>query len=220
MQREKLTLNLMLCMLLLCGSAAGAEDIPSAVGRITYGDVLSPGAAICTGVLVAPDLVLTAGHCVRGAIDDPASIRFDAGWAGEGFAGDGRGVEVILSGSEELAEDVALVVLDRPLPPEVAEPLSIAAPLAQIFTLHAFRRDAPDHPSQPLTCGQRAAAPGLLGLDCPAVSGNSGAPLLQRDEAGWHVVAVMVAASRTGAVRSWAVLPPDWILKRIPTFQE
>jgi hypothetical protein len=47
------------------------------------------------------------------------------------------------------------------------------------------------------------------------VSGNSGAPLLQWDGAGWQVVAVMVASARGGPVRSWAVLPPAPLRLRI-----
>ena len=54
-----------LSFLLIFGCTAFAEEAPSAVGRISYGDSPTPEAAICSGVLVAPDLVLTAGHCVR-----------------------------------------------------------------------------------------------------------------------------------------------------------
>ena len=67
--------NLLISLAALASEAALAEDIPSAIGRISYGDAMEPGAAICTGVLVAPDLVLTAGHCVRGSSADPGRIR-------------------------------------------------------------------------------------------------------------------------------------------------
>ena len=216
MRRGKHALGRQSLLLLLCGGAALAEDIPSAVGRISYGDTPAPGAAICTGVLVAPDLVLTAGHCVRTMADDPAVIRFDAGWIDGRPAGRGQGAKVLLEGSDGPAEDVALVVLEAPFSAEVASPLPLASPATGEFTLHAFRRDVPDHPAEPSTCNQITALPGLLGLDCPAVSGNSGAPLLQRVEGGWQVVAVMVAASDKGPIRSWATLLPEWVLQRSP----
>jgi protease YdgD len=205
---------------LICGSAAFAEDMPSAVGRISYGEAPALGAAICSGVLVAPDLVLTAGHCVRGAVDDPASIHFDAGWSGGISAGRGRGAEVILSGAEGLAGDITLVVLEAPFPVEVARPIALASPPPDdtetgAFTLYAFRRDALDEPAAASTCTPLAIRPGLMGFDCPVVSGNSGGALLQREDGGWTVVAIMVAASASGPVQSWAVVPPDDLRQRI-----
>ena len=207
---------------LVLHGAALAQDIPAAVGRITYGEAPAPGAAICTGVLVAPDLVLTAAHCVRGAADTPETLRFEAGWTVAGPIGQRRGQQVILTGPAllpglaGLTGDVALILVDPPFSPEEAIPLRLAPPADGDFTLHAFRRDAPDQPAPAVTCIPRATPPGLLGLDCPVVSGNSGAPLLQRHGPDWQIAAVMVAASGSGPIRSWAALPPVLLQQRIP----
>lgn len=216
----------LLALLLSGGPGAGAEDLPAAVGRISYGDAPAPGAAICSGTLVAPDLVLTAGHCLRGAAEDPASIRFDAGWSGGKPAARRRGATVILlegtpaAGMAGLPEDVALLVLDAPFPPEAVAPLPLMDPAGSSFTLIAFRRDAPDQPPRHDICATVITVPGLLGLGCAVVSGNSGAPLLTREGTGWRIVAVMVAASRAGPVRSWAALPPAALRQRIPAIGE
>lgn len=207
---------------LLVATASRAEDMPAAVGRISYGASATPGAAICTGVLVAPDLVLTAAHCVRDAVGNPASIRFDAGWSKGGPAGQRHGAEVILTGVAEgpgleaLTRDTALVVLDAALPPESFPPLPLSDPEDGPFTLFGFDRAAPDLPQNAALCRPMIRPPGLLALDCPVVSGNSGAPLLEHDAEGWQVVAVMVASAGGGPVRSWAVLPQAPLRLRIP----
>ena len=217
--------GVLVAVLLLSGTGAGlAQGPPAAIGRISYGVNLQAGDAICSGVLVAPALVLTAAHCVR--IDDPAAIRFDVGWTeGRGLAV-GRGAEVIFAprdavGAGVLAGpvgDLALVVLAEPIPIAVATPLSLTDAEARPgdrFTLIAYRRDAPDRPQRSDACMLLATVPGFLGLSCPAVSGNSGAPLLEWDGTGWRIAAVMVATSRVGTVRSWAAILPLALRARI-----
>lgn len=209
----------LLALLLFLPDQSRAEDLPAALGRISYGRIPKPGGAICSGVLVAPDLVLTAGHCARGSAADPGGLRFEVDWRSGRPADQRRGAEVILAGPGKtrglagLPEDLALIRLDHPLAPELVLPFFDTDPdqPGDTFRLFAFRRDAPDRPEPGRDCHLLGQSESLLALDCPVVSGNSGAPVLSRDQEGWRLEAVMVASSRPGVIRAWAVRPQPFL---------
>lgn len=205
---------------LLTASTAPAQTLdqatrpPPAVGEITYGD--TPGAAICTGTLVAPDLVLTAGHCLRhhegGPPLDPATIRFSAGRTGDTAVAEATGRESLFpqsvpEGEPSIAGDVGLLRLDHPLPGVAALPFGDAEG-ANLLVMVSYRRDDPHLPTVNPDCGILSVTPALFALTCPAVSGNSGAPLLVAEGDGWAIAGVMVARDRrSGLIGSWAARP-------------
>lgn len=209
-------------VLVLMAWQAGAQEVPGAIGRISYGDAPAPGAAICTGVLVAPDLVLTAGHCLASVKDTPGTVRFAAGFDEGRSIALRHGAEVILSKAEvskTRANDVALLRLDSPIAADLVAPLPLADPALALllpqFSVIAYRRDAPDRAERQDDCVLRATSPGVLALSCAVVSGNSGAPALVWDGTGWQIVAVMVAAISVGAVHALAALVPPDLLAQI-----
>lgn len=224
------------CCLGLLAAPVAAQTPPPGLGRISQGASVQPGTPICTGALVAADLVLTAAHCVRGAVKDPSRIRFHFGWrsdvAGRSLGPADRrffdlrhGIEVFVidapggPGLAAFASDVALIRLNRLVMPDKVAPLVLTAPgrlppLGTVYEVFAFDGRTPDQVGDRMTCRLVTVVPGMLGFDCPAVSGNSGAPVLLSSDGGGSVAAVMVAAGN-GAVRSWAVLPPDWLRDRV-----
>jgi V8-like Glu-specific endopeptidase len=96
-----------------------------------------PSGAYCSGTLVAPDTVLTAGHCIRELSGDDTigmlpETRFVFGYwmkdaatppgdipAEQVFAG-----KKLLGGEASDARDWALVRLDRPVPENIAKPVT------------------------------------------------------------------------------------------------
>lgn len=211
-------LTSMMMVAILC-VPAWSQESPTAVGRISYGIAFQPGAAICTGALVASDLVLTAAHCVRSFVSNPSAIRFDAGLNKGQVIENRRGAKVVLpetpaEASDPISSDAALVVLDEPIPADRVTPLAVADPESEYFTMVAYRRDSPEIPYRTDMCDVLAAEQGRLALTCPVVSGNSGAPLLHWNGAYWEVTAIMVA-SDIGPARSWAIQIPLSLLKRI-----
>jgi protease YdgD len=193
--------HLGLVLALIWPQAGAAEGGWPAVGLITHG-TLVPGAAVCTGTLVAPDLEQTAAHCVG---DDPSSLRFAAGWAAGRAVAEGKGREVTREEGTGPAGDLALVRLEAamgvvPLPP--------ARGTAGTLVAVAYRRDDTSRPVTLRDCAVVVADPPLLALDCAVVSGNSGAPLLVRGPGGWQVAAVLVAQVKSpGPIRAVAAIP-------------
>lgn len=188
----------------------------NAIGLVFYG--ASPKGAVCTGTLVAPDLVLTAGHCV-GDGAATAGLTFAAGWRQEQAVAvrKARAVvraEAVNDAGRTLANDLALIVLDRKIAETLVAPLPLspAGRLAESYSFIGYRRDRPGVIARTDDCALQGVDVAVLRVGCTAVSGNSGAPLLVRHADMWQIAAVMVA---TSGPQSFAAIPRDDLRTRI-----
>lgn len=170
-----------------------------AVGRLDLG-----ASGFCTGVLIAPDRVLTAGHCLERARarGDVRLLRFRAGLSeGEAVAEAGVARAVIhpdyhrANGVtlENIAVDVALVVLDRPIPAATAAPFRVAAAPGtgaevSVVSYGAGRAEAP---SRQAVCSVLGRAPRLVAFDCDVTQGSSGAPVFDLSVSPARVVSLV-----------------------------
>lgn len=174
----------------------------------------------CTATLVAPQLIVTAAHCVS-AKGESNSV-FVAGWSrGDYIAARETGPQVRhpaygLSGGPD--HDLAYVVLDSPI--EDVTPIPLARQEAgslmdREVALIGYHRQTPHILSGDFACPVSYFRPGLYFVGCPVINGNSGAPIMTQTEAGdWQVVGIISSRLPGGAI---AVELPDWLFDEIAT---
>ncbi|APX12876.1 trypsin-like serine peptidase [Tateyamaria omphalii] len=179
--------------------AAGWE----AVGRLNIG-----GTGFCTGALIAPNLVLTAGHCLfdktTGDRIDHTQVEFLAGWR-NGRASAYRNVrravvhpDYSYAGhvkSDGVRNDLALLELEHPIRDGKILPFDTAArpPRGATVGVVSYATGRSEAPSLQELCRVLAQQDGLLVTSCTVEFGSSGAPIFVIDEGRAQIVSVVSA---------------------------
>ena len=208
----------MCALVALAASPAGAQPaqvlpdtVLSAIGRLNNAGYRTRN--MCSATLVAPDMILTAAHCVPMEPRLRDTMRFVAGWDRGDYVAARAIAEVMYHPSytgptvTNIPHDVALLRLDAPISEVAPLPLTPLAPRS--IAMAGYMSDRPHIASVFGPCPATPVhGPKLLRIDCPTTHGFSGAPVLREIDGAWHVTA---ATSAANAASTFAVRVQGWV---------
>ena len=173
------------------------------VGRLNIGS-----GGMCTGALIAPRIVLTAGHCLYDQFTketvDPTSITFLAGWR-NGRASAYRGVRRAVihpdyeytgpSGPLRVSNDLALLELDSDIRLANVQPFGTGERPRKgaAVGVVSYAHDRAETLSLQEVCHVLARQSGALVLSCEVDFGSSGAPIFAEVDGEPRIVSVVSA---------------------------
>lgn len=177
-----------------------------AVGRLDHRD------GYCTATLIAPDLSLTAAHCVydaHGALIPAQDLRFQAGLT-HGTAAAVREISQVEAhevydpragvNAKNVRHDVALVRLAKPIPTHELAPFSVfdgALPDGPVSVV-SYGRGRSGALSRQDACHVIKHRESIVTMDCDVTFGSSGSPVFTHLNGRGQIASVISSIGKRG----------------------
>lgn len=178
-----------------------------AVGRV---DTKQGG--FCTGTLIAPDLVLTAAHCVidrqTGRVHEPGALTFRAGMSFDTVIAQRQVIQIAAhpeyvsgpkNGADNIARDVALLKLDEPVSTTDADPFAVhdqPATGTEVSVL-SYGQGRAKTLSRQRSCQIKGQYRHVFTFDCDVTFGSSGAPVFVRTGTRMRILSIISGGVNT-----------------------
>ncbi|MGR3660416.1 MAG: trypsin-like serine peptidase [Paracoccaceae bacterium] len=166
------------------------------------------GKATCTAVMIRPDLVLTAAHCLYDADNkrqyDPIKIEFRAGWRDGKAVARRFGKHALIHSdyqnggglsAKQIRNDVALLQLSDPILSTHADPFRQDGGLKRgvEVSVVSYGKGRNDVPSRQRSCKVLDVNRGVIAMSCDVVPGSSGAPVFSMNSGRPRIVSLVSA---------------------------
>lgn len=181
-----------------------------AVGRLDTSD-----GSYCTATLIAPDLVLSAAHCVytrEGQRLAPGDLVFRAGYREGRVEAERKVLQIALpdaydynSGDPKvrIANDVVLLRLHTPVASHIIAPFVVEQRTLDHgeVTVVSYGQGRDAVPSLQSTCAILRSFDGVMVMSCDTTFGSSGAPVFIRDGIQIKIASIVSGSARIDGVQ-------------------